>query len=104
MNADILFYVAVLMNLFAIALGVKLYRQIKGSTIGKLVLYTTLSALIFGIHFLGEAALDHNSIPIHIEEFIEFAAAVLLLCAVYQIYRISNEVFIPETYVESRRK
>jgi|SRR3989338_6651233 len=96
--ADILFYTAFVFDIIIAFVGFKLYRQIKGSNVGKLTLFATLSAFTFGIHHLGEVILADNVLGLTISESIETFAAVFLLAAVYQLYKISNDIFIPESY------
>ncbi|MEK6984258.1 MAG: hypothetical protein AABX33_06815 [Nanoarchaeota archaeon] len=102
--AEASFYIAFIIDLFIAYYGFVLYRQIKGSSLAKVVMFATLSAFVFGLHHLGEVLLIEFSIGITIAESIESVAALLLLVAVYYIYKISNEVFVAEYYPMENKK
>ena len=48
--AEIIFYAAFILDLLIMYFGFVLYKQIKGSTLAKVTLFASLSALIFGLH------------------------------------------------------
>ncbi len=96
--AEIMFYLAFVIDLVIVYFGYRLYRGIKGSSLGNVALFTSLSAFIFGLHHLGEIWFEAASVGIVIAESLEAVAALLFLIAAYYIYRASREVFVAEKY------
>ena len=89
-----MFYIAFILNLIIFYYSISLYRQIKRSLLANVTLFAGLSSLVFSLHHLGENLLEKFTMFIIISESLEGVAAILLLVAVYYIYKISNEVFL----------
>ena len=102
--ADGMFYAAFILDLIIFYFAFSLYRQIKGSTLASVALYASLSAFVFGLHHLGEVLFHDSVTGITIAESIESVAALLLLIAIYYLYKVSNEIFVAKYYTISDKK
>lgn len=91
--ASLLFYFA-----FAIDIGIMIYayklakRMSFSGALYKVVLFVGLSALIFGIHHLGEIWLEGVAYGMEISEAVEGVAAILLLMAAYNLFRVARGI------------
>ena len=91
--ADIFNYLTIIFGIIIVYFGITLYKQIKGGALAKVVLYTTLSSLFFGSHHLLRIILKNVSQVFVISELVESVAAILLLVAAYNLYKLSGELF-----------
>lgn len=104
MFSNIIFYIALIIGFIISYYGFALYTQVKGSSLAKVVLFATLSAILFGFHHLGESLFEESPAGLLLAELLESVAALLLLISVYYIYKVSNEIFIPESYAYRSKK
>ena len=94
----------ILLTSFVISLvfgsyGLYIYFKLKGSYTAKIILFSTLALLVLGFHHLTEIFFERTDGLVHtLVEVAEIAAALLLLMAVYCVYKLSREIFAPEYY------
>lgn len=97
MNQIVLLFSFIISFAFGIY-GLLLYKKVKGSTLAKIIFYTTLSISIFGLHSLSEMFYSTISISYYLSEIFEVGGSLSLLLAAYNICKISGEIFVPEEY------
>ncbi len=87
-SVDIIFWTAIFLNLLGFLL-VLLFLRKEGfhGYLSRAMFFTGLATLVFGIHHFLEILL-HDSRNVAIAEAVEGVAAVLLVLAVYNIYRL----------------
>ena len=90
--------IAFVIDLFIAYFGFLVYKKMRGSSLSKVALFSSLSAFAFGLHYMGVALFENIPFLKEISESIEGVAAILLLIAVIYIYKISKEVFVAKYY------
>jgi hypothetical protein len=85
------FWGAILVDGFIIAYFYRIRQQTDGrGLIYTTVMYVGLSAAVFGLHHLGELYLHDLQYGVTIAEGLESVAAIFLLFAVYNLYKITK--------------
>lgn len=83
---------------FLLDIGIIIYAYVLARRMGfsgdlyKTALFTGLSAFVFGLHHLGEIFLTGVPYGVEVSEAVECVAAVLLMLAAYNIYKVSSGV------------
>ena len=90
----IIYDVTYAIGLVAFCLGILTYLKIKKSPLGKVALYTSISVLTSSIHHFIEIFVEEFPFGELLSESIEFVSALLLVVAVYYIFKVSREVFV----------
>ena len=89
MLIKILFIFAFILNIIAAIYAFYIRKTMKGGSLQRVALATALSALVFGVHHLGEIASAEQGL-MAIAESIESISALLLIWAIYELYQITK--------------
>ncbi len=85
------FWAAFILDILIVWYAFSLTKRMgKGGLLGKVTIYTALSASVFGIHHIMELLLEEVHHGVEIAESIEGIAAVLLGMAVFQLYKLTR--------------
>ncbi|MEK6809593.1 MAG: hypothetical protein AABY40_02890 [Nanoarchaeota archaeon] len=94
---EIILIISFVISLVFGSYGLYIYFKLKGSSLAKIILSSTLAILVLGFHHFTEVLFEHlEGLSYLLAESAEIVAALLLLMAVYYVYKLSREIFVPE--------